>query len=84
MFVLEAIRRIQEQKGNGYSANVNDGSMKTLIMMTTIQVTYSVHLVDFPHTTFHTSISFVLCIRFSRNSIGKRVIIMKNTVLGSI
>ena len=26
MFVLEAIGRIQEQKGNGYSANVNDGS----------------------------------------------------------
>ena len=69
MFVLEAIRRIQEQKGNGYSANVNDGSMKT--MLTPIQVMHSVHLVDFPHTTFHTSISFVLCIRFSRNSIGK-------------
>ena len=69
MFVLEAIRRIQEQKGNGYSANVKVGSMKTvLIMMTPIQVTYSVHFVDFPHTTFHTSISFVLCIRFS---IGK-------------
>ena len=66
MFVLEAIGSIQEQKGNGYSANVNDGSMKT--MMTPIQVMHSVHLVDFPHTTFHTSISFVLCIRFS---IGK-------------
>ena len=61
MFVLEAIRRIQEQKGNGYSANVNDGSMQTsLIIMTAIQVTHSVHLVDFPHTIFHTSISFVL------------------------
>ena len=48
MFVLEAIGRIQEQKGNGYSANVNDGSMKT--MMTPIQVMHSVHLVDFPHT----------------------------------
>ena len=59
MFVLEANR---EQKGNGYSANVNDGS---------IEVTHSVHLVDFPHTTFHMSISFVSCIRFSRNSIGK-------------
>ena len=69
MFVLEAIGRIQEQKGYGYSANVNDGSMKT--MMTPIQVMHSVHLVDFPHTTFHTSISFVLCIRFLRNSIGK-------------
>ena len=69
MFVLEAIGRIQEQKGNGYSANVNDGSMKT--MMTPIQVMHSVHLVDFPHTTFHMSISFVSCIRFSRNSIGK-------------
>ena len=53
MFVLEAIGRIQEQKGNGYSANVNDGSMKT--MMTPIQVMHSVHLVDFPHTTFHTT-----------------------------
>ena len=63
MFVLEAIRRIQEQKGNGYSANVNDESMKT--MMTPIQVMHSVHLFDFPHTTFHTSISFELCIRFS-------------------
>ena len=53
MFVLEAIRRIQEQKGNGYSTNVNDGPLKTvLIMMTPIQVTHSVHLVDFPHTTF--------------------------------
>ena len=61
MFVLEAIGRIQEQKGNGYSANVNDGSMKT--MMTPIQVMHSVHLVDFPHTTFHTSIAFVLCIK---------------------
>ena len=50
-------------------ANVNDGSMKT--MMTPIQVMHSVHLVDFPHTTFHTSISFVLCIGFLRNSIGK-------------
>ena len=50
MFVLEAIGRIQEQKGNGYSANVNDGYMKT--MMTPIQVMHSVHLVDFPHTTF--------------------------------
>ena len=69
MFVLEAIGRIQEQKGNGYSANVNDGSMKP--MMTPIQVMHSVHLVDFPHTTCHTSISFVLCIRFLRNSIGK-------------
>ena len=69
MFVLEAIRRIQEQKGNGYSANVNDGSMKA--MMTPIQVMHSVHLVDFPHTTFHTSVSFVLCIRFLRNSIAK-------------
>ena len=58
MYVLEAIRRIQEQKGNGYSANVNDGYMKTvLIMMTPIQLT---HFVDFPHTTFHMSISFVL------------------------
>ena len=62
MFVLEAIERLQEQKGNGYSANVIDGSMKT--MMTPIQVIHSVHLVDYPHTTFHTSISFVLCIRF--------------------
>ena len=52
--MLEAIRRIQEQKGNGYSANVND---TVLIMMTPIQVT---HFVDFPHTTFHMSISFVL------------------------
>ena len=69
VFVLEAIGRIQEQKGNGYSANVNDGSMKT--MMTPIQVMHSVHLVNFPHTTFHTSISFVLCIRFLPNSIGK-------------
>ena len=67
--VLEVIGRIQEQKGNGYSANVNDGSMKT--MMTPIQVMHSVHLVGFPHTTFHTSISFVLCIMFLRNSIGK-------------
>ena len=69
MFVLEAIGRIQEQKGNGYSANVNDGSMKTMI--TPIQVMHSVHLVDFPRTTFHMSIAFVSCIRFSRNSIGK-------------
>ena len=39
MFFLEAIRRIQEQRGNGYSANVNDGFMKTvLIMMIPIQV----------------------------------------------
>ena len=54
MFVLEAIGRIQEQKDNGYSANVNDGSMKTvLIVMTPIQVMHSVHLVDFPHTTFY-------------------------------
>ena len=45
---------LQEQKGNGYSANVKDGSMKTvLIMMTPIQVMHSVHFVDFPHTTFH-------------------------------
>ena len=50
MIVLEAIGRIQEQKGNGYSANVNDGSMKT--MMTPIQVIHSVHLVDFPHPLF--------------------------------
>ena len=69
VFVLEAIRRIQEQKGNGYSANVNDGSMKT--NMIPIQVIHSVHLVDFPHTTFHMSIYFVLCIRFLQNSIGK-------------
>ena len=69
MFVLEAIGTIQEQKGNGYSANVNDGSIKTMIPP--IQVIHSVHLVDFPHTTFHTSIYFVLCIRFSQNSIGK-------------
>ena len=30
MFVLEAIGRIQEQKGNGYNANVNDGFMNTI------------------------------------------------------
>ena len=66
VFVLEAMTRIQEQKGNGYSANFNDGTMKTvLIMMISIQVTNSVHLDDFPHTTFHASIYFVLCKRFS-------------------
>ena len=57
LFVLEAIRRIQEQKGNGY---VKDGSMKTvLIMMIPIQVTHSVHVVDFPHTLFIRQ--YILC-----------------------
>ena len=45
VLVLEAIRRMQEQKGNGYSANVKDGSMKTVL--TVIQVKHSVHFVDF-------------------------------------
>ena len=52
-----------------------------LIMMTPIQVTHSVHFVDFPQTTFHTSISFVLCIRFSYvTGSEKRYIVAHNMI----
>ena len=64
LFVLESIKRIQDQKGNGNSVNVKDGSMKTvLIMVTPMQVMHSVHFLEFSHTTFHTSISFVVCLK---------------------